>query len=92
MLRMDGVDHDILVPVNHKGRAGDIVEVTEFALQLRLDIPEALIELCPQFGEALLAVHDLHRRPHPLRPLADVGHLVEHLHVLNIDCSFVKLG
>ena len=48
---MNGVDHDVLVPVNHEGRTGDRVEVAEFPLQFRLDFPEPPVKLCPQLWE-----------------------------------------
>ena len=55
--------------MDYQGRTANAVKVAELSAQLRLDLPEAAVELGPQFGEALLAVHGLHRRPHPLRPL-----------------------
>ena len=86
---MNRVDHDILVSVNHKGRTADLVEVAELPLQLGVDFPEPPVELRPQLWEPLLPVHGLHRRTHPLRPLADVGHLVNHPHVL---VGYVSVG
>ena len=69
MLWVNWINHGVFIAMNDQSRTADPVKVAELSAQLRLDLLEAAVELSPQFGEALLAVHGLHRRPHPLRPL-----------------------